>query len=147
MKRRTFCRALLLVFAVISLTAFPLAADDCVERDFELWVDGNQEVVAARGNSFTVVNTGRATHMGDVVTINEISQYGDRAVNFNTIIAANGDELYLLRETEWNPESGWFEGPYTILDGRGRFENASGSGYVVAGFGFVGLTLWGTICY
>jgi hypothetical protein len=137
----------LVVLATAGLIACPVATGDCVEKSFELWVFGEQELVEARGNRLTVLSFGEATHMGEVVLIHEITQFGDRVINLSTIIAANGDELYVLRETEWNPETGWFEGPYTVLGGTGRFEDATGSGHAVGGFGFVGVALSGTICY
>ena len=117
-------------------------ADDCKERPFEYHANGDQQIVEEQGNCFTVVGTGIATHMGNVVAINEICQFGFRAVNHVTFVAGNGDELYSIRETEWNPETKRFEGIFTIVGGTGRFDGASGGGIHLQGAGS-----FGVICY
>lgn len=126
---------------LLGLLVSPLEADDCRWKPFEFHSTGN-EIIEGRGNCFTVVGTGIATHLGEVVTVNEICQFGFRAVGEVTITAQNGEQLFMVREVEWNPETERFEGPFTIIGGTGRFEDASGGGIHFQGEGS-----FGVICY
>lgn len=132
----------LIALALLGMLTGPACAGDCVERPFEFHGNNDGQIVEAQGNCFVAVGTGTATHMGDVITINDICQYGFRAVNHNTLIAADGDELYSIREVEWNPDTQRFEGPFTIVGGTGRFEGATGGGWHYQRDGS-----YGVICY
>ena len=127
---------------VLTLLVRPLLADDCTERPFEFRPNNDGQLIEEQGNCFTIVGTGNATHMGDVLVINEICQFGFRAVNHNTLVAANGDQLYSVRKTKWNAETERFEGIFTIVGGTGRFEGATGGGIHIQREGS-----FGVICY
>ena len=127
--------------AMLGLAAGSMLADDCVERPFEL-VISSVEVIDVQGNSFTVVGSGQASHMGAVTFVNEVSQFGHRAQALRTVEAADGDLLFMYHETEFDEVLGRYVGTYEILDGTGKFENASGSGIQIQGIGSSG-----TICY
>ena len=100
------------------------------------------EFVELPGNCFLVLQTGHATHMGDIVSVTEVCVFGKRAVGERVLTAANGDQLFILNETELNPDTGRFEGIFTILGGTGRFEGASGGGVQIPG-----VITAGEICY
>jgi len=143
MRHRLFFNPCLLAAAIVLGPAVhPSSADDCTVRPFEFHPNNDGQLVEEQGNCFTIVGTGSATHMGGVIVIHDICQYGFRAVNHNTLIAADGDELYSIRETEWNPETLRFEGIFTIVGGTGRFEGATGGGIQIQGEGSSGV-----ICY
>jgi len=143
MKTQPFSTACRFAAAIVlGLVVRPVSADDCAERPFEFHGNNDGQLVEEQGNCFTIVGTGIATHLGDVVVINEICQYGFRAVNHNTLVAANGDELYSVRHTEWNADTQRFEGTFIIVGGIGRFEGATGGGIHIQGVGS-----FGVICY
>lgn len=119
--------------------AMTASAADCLPFSFN---PQTTEIVDSQGNRLSVVQTGTATHLGNVIVYREIKQYGDVAVGDVTVEAANGDLLYLVTVTEPNPETGLFEGYYEITGGTGNLEGASGSGTQIQGQG-----MEGTICF
>ena len=120
-------------------SAIAAQAGECLPFSFAAQ---SAEIVDSRGNRLWVIQTGTATHLGNVIVYRDIRQFGDVAVGDVTMEAANGDLLFLLTVTEFNPESGRFEGYYEITGGTGRFEGATGSGTQIQGEG-----LNGTICF
>ena len=136
-------RILVGIAAILMLAAstVPVFAGDGVERPFEFSIESAQ-VIDGQGNSFTVIGTGQATHMGAVTFVNEVKRMGDRAIALRTIEAADGDLLYLYHETEYDEILGRYVGTYEILGGTGKFDGASGSGVQIQGIGCSG-----TICY
>lgn len=127
-------------FALVGLIAQPVGADECVP--FMASGAGDGQIVDTRGNCFTIVGTGSATHMGEVALYIEVCQYGFRAESERILTAADGDKLYLSTETFWNEENQRFEGTFTIDGGTGRFEGATGGGCHIQGVGS-----FGEICY
>ena len=92
-------------------------------------------------NSFTYVDyhagysvfdqTGTGTVVGDFSAVSAIHfRHGfTSGEGWWTITAANGDLLYVVFEQTGSFETGYWEGPYTIVGGTGRFVNASGTGW------------------
>jgi hypothetical protein len=84
--------------------------------------------------------SGNATHMGLsnlshslVVDLHQVSNGCFPLTGTGTLVAANGDKLFLTRTGVVCPQpDGTIPGdlPYTITGGTGRFEGATGSGIV-----------------
>ena len=114
-------------------------------------------------NSFTYVDyhagynvfdqTGTGTVVGNFSAVSgaHFSHGSTRVEGWWTITAANGDLLYVVFEQTGSFETGYWEGPYTIVGGTGRFVNASGTGWTVTtsdATGYpVGASLDGTISF
>ena len=127
------------VALLLLASAITARAAECLPFSF---TPQTTEIVDSQGNRLWVIQTGTATHLGNVIVYREIRQFGDVAVGDVTMEAANGDLLFLLTVTEFNPEAGRFEGDYEITGGTGRLEGATGTGTQIQGQG-----LNGTICY
>ncbi|MHC4402897.1 MAG: hypothetical protein ACYTG0_24825 [Planctomycetota bacterium] len=141
--KRSIPRAALAFAAIVvlGLSAGHALADDPVERPFDFSIEAI-EVTDIQGNSFTVLGVGQATHMGTVTFVNYVRRFGDRAVAMRTIEAADGDQLFLYHDTEFDETLRRYVGTYEILGGTGKFEGATGSGIQIQGIGCSG-----TICY
>ena len=76
---------------------------------------------------FTVETSGIAKHLGIMTYSGDGRFYfmTGRAVGFNTMVAANGDEVYTTFVAE-NIDDGVQSGSTTIQGGSGRFEGAEG---------------------
>jgi hypothetical protein len=143
MMKRFMNRPVSVVTGVVALlllgSAIAAQAAECLPFSFAAQ---SGEIVDSRGNRLSVIQTGTATHLGSVIVYREIRQFGDVAVGDVTMEAANGNLLFLLTVTEFNPETGRFEGWYEITGGTGGLEGATGSGTQIQGQG-----LNGTICF
>ena len=101
--------------------------------------------------------SGNVTHLGKVtgsaeVYLMQISESPPIYVPIGaaiTLVAANGDELYITHGNgRWDPESNSSISDYTITGGSGRFAGATGSGTATAaGASTVALSWNGTIDY
>lgn len=135
MRRYATAVCLSLVGVGLVMLAVPAVAGE--DLPFELTIETGQRI-NEKGNTWTTVGTGHATHMGAVTFVVEVKHYGDRAESWRTIEAADGDLLFLYSETQYDDDLGRFVGTYTITGGTGRFEGATGSGIQEATIGCYG---------
>ena len=123
--------------AVLSLSALLSASGTSVTKDLVIRVDIEVIVIDFRvlqfdGEGlpyfpFTVETSGIAKHLGIMTYSGDGRFYflTGRAVSFNTMVAANGDEVYSTFVAE-NIDDGVQAGSTTIQGGSGRFEGAEG---------------------
>ena len=149
-KRSAVCTILAITAISLVLTASPVTAAQ--EHKFSAVI-----------NSFTYVDyhagynvfdqTGTGTVVGDFSAVSAIHfRHGfTSGEGWWTITAANGDLLYVVFEQTGSFETGYWEGPYTIVGGTGRFDDASGTGWTATtsdATGYpVGASLDGTISF
>jgi hypothetical protein len=132
MKRIIKTRSIMLTI-VLLLGAIPVAAHD---RPFALNGTGVGEFITNEAGlpiSANVSGSGTATHLGLWTTTGTV-HYGAPDENGlipssgeATIIAANGDKLYVLVQGKLNLAAGTDSGTFTFVGGTGRFAGASGS--------------------
>jgi hypothetical protein len=142
---------------VLLLGAIPAAA---TERPFALNGRGVATFITDEAGHVIGANTitsGTATHLGTWTTTGTV-HYAPPDENGKipssgeaTIIAANGDKLYVVLQGSFDPAVGTDHGLFTFVGGTGRFAGASGSADFVVTVnpltsGFE-LTVVGTIDY
>ncbi len=123
--------------AVLSLSALLSASGTSVTKDLVIRVDIEVIVIDFRVLQFdedgvpyfpfTVETSGIAKHLGIMTYSGDGRFYfmTGRAVGFNTMVAANGDEVYITFAAA-NIINGVQTGSSTIDGGTGRFEGAEG---------------------
>ena len=144
----------LLAIAAIGLALSTSPATAAQEHKFKVAVDPDSWIYSVYHGGYNVFNvTGTGTVVGDFSAEDAIHfRHGFTAGDgWWTITASNGDLLYVLFEQTGSFESGYWEGPYTIVGGTGRFANATGAGWSVTTSNVatwpVSATLDGTISF
>ncbi|HKR22274.1 MAG TPA: hypothetical protein VJS17_06760 [Pyrinomonadaceae bacterium] len=155
MKRTTQIRTLILTLFLLFAT-IPASA---VERPFALSGSGvatlivNDQGIPVGANA---TGSGTATHLGQwTVTGNPKYTLDDQGVLHSsgeaTLIAANGDKLFIQIDGILDPVAGVDQGVFHFLGGTGRFQGASGNAQFVVNInpvtGGFDLTVVGKIDY
>lgn len=135
MKRITKIRTLILTLFML-LATIPASA---VQRPFALSGSGTATLIVNEQGLPTgsvATGSGTATHLGQW-TVTGNPQYTPDAQGVlhssgeATLVAANGDKLFIQIDGVLDPVAGVDQGTFYFLGGTGRFEGASGSAQFV----------------
>ena len=149
-------RILNLTLTLIVLIAFPAGAGEFVP--FRAVIDSEPVVVGACGPAcleLEIGGEGTATHLGrtEIAGPSQVDVLQGTQTGTSTLTAANGDTIVIAfaGTAEFSgpapTDPVTFQGPWVVIDGTGRFEDAAGSGtYTGSAAGTVGqFILEGTI--
>lgn len=134
MKRFTKIQTVIAILFML-LGTIPAAA---VERPFALKGSGVATLIIDESGNLvgaTPTGSGTATHLGQWTVSGNVKYTPDNGVlrssGESTIIASNGDKLYVQIEGILDPVAAVDQGVFRFLGGTGRFEGATGNAQFV----------------
>src|SRR5580765_8256651 len=117
--------------ATAALLALAMLTTSIRANDSAFAATGAATLSDQRGAHFNVNIAGEATHLGDFVAVLRIKAT-HTSTGSGSLVGANGDQIDVKIETEFDPELFGQVGTFVITGGTGRFAGASGGGAFVA---------------